>query len=197
MEKLDNIEISKGTLLLIVDAQQDFINGSLAIKTAPEAMNGLASWLKKTKNNYDAIVLTADWHPTTHCSFAEFGGEWPSHCVQFSTGSAIYQPILDAINDKHYEVLTKGINETHEEYSIFKNEDSRKKLSNIVRYGKIEQIDVCGLAGDICVFNSIKDGLREFPNMKFRFIKPFSPFIGNGEDTISFLENTERCSIAA
>ena len=55
-------------LLLIVDAQYDFMEGgSLSVNGATEKMNNLVEHI--TNENYDAIVFTADWHPTRHMSF--------------------------------------------------------------------------------------------------------------------------------
>ena len=181
-------------LLLIVDVQHDFIHGTLPVPDAEHAMDALTEWLLgDAKNDYESIILTADWHPTSHCSFTENGGEWPSHCVQFSQGASIYGKILDALNDKHYEVLTKGVCEDHEEYSIWKNEESRYKLFKIIDVLGIEEIDICGLAGDICVFNTLKDTLRLLPDVKVKFLKEFSPCIGDGNELNDFIMNSERC----
>ena len=64
-------------MLLIVDPQIDFINGSLPVPLAAEAMNELASYLKVVSGMYDVKVVSADFHPWNHCSFKENGGEWP------------------------------------------------------------------------------------------------------------------------
>ena len=66
--------------LVIVDPQNDFLNpqGSLYVKN-----NDLATEIYKyaTNNEYDAILITLDCHPIRHCSFSEYGGTFPSHCV--------------------------------------------------------------------------------------------------------------------
>lgn len=180
---------------MIVDPQYDFINGSLPVDGAPTAMQKLAAWIEERKGEFDYIAITVDWHPVTHCSFKNYGGEWPTHCVQFSHGAAIHQSILDAIGEKHYEVFTKGVDEDHEEYSIWKNAASSKKLHNIVSVSGIEEIVICGLAGNICVLNSLKDGLKELPNANFVFLKDFSPCIGSSDDVEKFIATTERVKI--
>jgi nicotinamidase/pyrazinamidase len=108
-----------GKILIIVDPQYDFINGSLPVKGAVEAMDSFAKWLKDHKKEFSTIVITADWHPISHCSFEINNGIWPVHCLQHSHGAAIYQPILETLNDVDYYVLEKGIDEDHEEYSHY------------------------------------------------------------------------------
>ena len=73
-------------LLLVIDAQYDFIFGSLAVNGADKMMEDLASYIKDSGKGYESIIATADWHPITHCSFKENGGEWPMHCVAYSNG---------------------------------------------------------------------------------------------------------------
>ena len=64
-------------ILLIVDPQVDFVNGSLPVTGAAEAMDALAAYVKEHGNEYVARLVTADWHPYHHCSFADEGGMWP------------------------------------------------------------------------------------------------------------------------
>ena len=182
----------KNSMLLIVDPQNGFVNGNLPVGGAVEAMDSLAKWIEANKTKFKTIVITADWHPVTHCSFKENGGMWPMHCVQHSHDAAIYQPILDALHDVDYRVLTKGLDEDHEEYSIWNNLDSHKHLHAIIATNKITDINIVGLAGDICVLNSLKDGVKELPNVKFHFMKEFSPCIGDGKEVDDYIKTTER-----
>lgn len=55
--------------LVIVDPQNDFINGSLAVPGAEKAINNTIEFIKKHKEDLDYIAITADWHPYDHCSF--------------------------------------------------------------------------------------------------------------------------------
>jgi nicotinamidase/pyrazinamidase len=155
-------------------------------------MNNLAEWLKEHKKEFKMIIITVDWHPVTHCSFDVNKGQWPVHCVQYSEGAAIYQPILHALNDVEYYVLKKGLDEDHEEYSIWKNHKSSVALHGVFNLKKITDVNIVGLAGDICVFNSLKDGMKEMPQVKFHFMKEFSPCIGDGKEVDDFIHNAER-----
>ena len=177
-------------ILLIVDAQYGFINGNLPVNGAEITMNNLADFIRKNGKEYEKIVLTADWHPHTHCSFKDNGGIWPEHCVQHTHDAAIFQPIVDALNDikSDYIVLTKGLDEDHEEYSIFKNNESSRKLVNIVNALEIKDIDVCGVALDYCVLDTTKDGIRKLSGVKFHLLKDFAPSIGNVEEVIKEYE---------
>ena len=189
----------KNKILLIIDAQYDFISGSLKVVGAENAMNNLAKFIQDNGNEYDKIILTADWHPNTHCSFINNGGIWPPHCVQFTNGASIFDPIISALDKSRldYVVLTKGLNEDREEYSIFKNEESSKKVIDICNAFDTKEIDVAGLAFDYCVASSVKDGLRSLPNVKFNVIKEFSPSIAESseKDFKIFIDNSERINL--
>lgn len=146
-------------ILLIVDAQYDFINGSLAIEGAEHIMKNLVNYIKDNGSAYKYVVMTADCHPNNHCSFVEQGGEWPKHCVKYTTGAAIYQPIIDAINEAKCNsiVLEKGNVQNKEEYSIMENYFSSKELIRLIESNSIDEIDVCGIANEYCVLNTVKD----------------------------------------
>lgn len=138
-------------ILLIVDPQIDFICGSLAVKGAEEKMNALASALQNESINYDCVIVTKDYHPSTHCSFEENGGQWPTHCVIGTVGSCVYPPLWNVLNKYNIRIFTKGINSDKEEYSIFDNSTNYDSISNILG----GEIRVVGIAGDYCVYETI------------------------------------------
>lgn len=185
-----------GNLLYIsIDTQLGFQEGgNLEVKGGKICGDRQAHYLNVHKDDYAAVLATVDWHPSSHCSFKENGGIWPAHCKQFSADAAIYQPLLDVLETcPHFEVLTKGCDEDHEEYSIFKNEASRKKLIALVEALNIDEIHIGGIAYGYCVAATVKDGLRYLPNVKFKVfknlcaeipdesVKAFDDFINNSD----------------
>lgn len=170
------------SLLLLVDVQYDFINGSLAVEGAPAVMDNLANYIATLpKGTFSTIVMTADFHPYNHSSFKDNGGLWPVHCVQHSHGAAIYQPVFEAVKVQFpdAQVLTKGDNVAVDEYSIMANEISAKRLLDMIASNDIQEIYVAGLCGDYCVGNSIKDLVQAGHGDKIRVL---TRFIGNIDD---------------
>ncbi len=170
------------SLLLLVDVQYDFINGSLAVEGAPAVMDALADYIEaQPQGTFDTIVMTADFHPYQHSSFKDNGGLWPVHCVQHTHGASIYQPVFEAVKKQFPEapVLTKGEDLAVDEYSIMANKSSAKKLLAIIEDNSIQEIYVAGLCGDYCVGNSIKDLVAAGHGDKIRVL---TRFIGNIDD---------------
>ena len=176
-------------LLLIIDPQIDFISGSLPVEGAAEAMDRLADYLDKAKDNYDYCVVTTDWHPFSHCSFDTQGGQWPVHCVKNTVGAAIYPALIAPLfgRDVPAEVLRKGVYPHIEEYSIFKNTASAQRLQHLVRTLDIDTIDICGIAGDVCVLDTLKDGLACLGNI-FRVLTAFCPSLDGGKALSDFIQ---------
>ena len=82
--------------LIIVDPQYDFIEGGkLPVKGGTVALDNVVTLLESGK--VGQVITTQDWHFGGHCSFKDFGGDFPEHCVENTHGVQIYQPILDAI----------------------------------------------------------------------------------------------------
>ena len=170
-------------LLLLVDVQYDFINGSLAVEGALSVMDNLAKFIAdKPKGTFNIIVMTADYHPYEHSSFKVNGGIWPVHCVQHTHGASIYQPVFETVKNQFPEavVLTKGEDIAVDEYSIMANKASAKKLLDIIEENGIEEIYVAGLCGDYCVGNSIKDLVEAGHGEKIRVLTRFIGNIDNG-----------------
>ena len=177
-----SVENCTKKLLLLVDVQYDFINGSLAVEGAPEVMDALANYIgAQPKGLFDTIVMTADFHPYEHSSFKDNGGLWPVHCVQHTHGASIYQPVFEAVMKQFPEaqVLTKGDDIAVDEYSIMANSKSAKELLGIIEGKSIQEIYVAGLCGDYCVGNSIKDLVEAGHGDKIRVL---TRYIGNIDD---------------
>ena len=177
-----SVENCTKKLLLLVDVQYDFINGSLAVEGAPEVMDALANYIDaQSKGLFDTIVMTVDFHPYEQSSFRDNGGLWPVHCVQHTHGASIYQPVFEAVKKQSPEaqVLTKGDDIAVDEYSIMANEKSAKKLLDLIEGNDIQEIYVAGLCGDYCVGNSIKDLVEAGHGDKIRVL---TRFIGNIDD---------------
>lgn len=176
-------------LLLIVDPQIDFITGVLPVPGAVSSMNSLAGYLRRNSTQYVGIIVTADRHPMRHCSFRTEAGQWPVHCVADSVGAAIWPPLMSALIDASDKtaILHKGENAETEEYSIFKNRDAADIISHIIKSRNIGHIDICGVAGDVCVAATIRDLLTLDDNIRLNVLKKFSPSIDGGNTLDSLI----------
>lgn len=170
------------TMLLVIDAQHDFIDGTLPVPGASEAMDALARYICDTDGQYTLKVFTADSHPAAHCSFTENGGEWPVHCVEGTHGAALWPALKDAAlaTAGRTVFLAKGTDAASEEYSIFANKKSADELERLIREYKIKRIDLCGLAGDVCVLQTLRDGVALYGRRVWRVLQPFSPSLDGG-----------------
>lgn len=170
-------------LLVVVDPQMDFINGTLPVPGAEFAMKRLADYIAGHGSEYICKVVTADWHPYDHVSFVSEGGQWPVHCVQNSVGAALYPDLIESLygTEGKVEVLYKGNSRNVEEYSIFANKKSAGLLDGFIKDMNIGNIDICGLAGDICVLNTLKDGISIYGPEMFNVLKDFSPSMDGGK----------------
>lgn len=167
-------------VLLIVDPQNDFIWGSLAVDGAQEAIKKLTLYLA-SDSTYDKVVITADMHPDNHCSFIENGGQWPTHCVRHTEGCQInsqLRSVVDVAYSGRYLILDKGMSADHEEYSILSNEWSKERLLPILQ--EADEIHICGIAGDFCVLHTIMSLIiLDFKN-KILLLKDFTASTDNG-----------------
>lgn len=177
-------------VLLIVDPQNDFITGSLAVKGAKEKMMKLA---ESDLTKYDFVCVTMDTHPKNHCSFKENGGIWSTHCVYDTNGWNLPEYLDKSLEHVGFvSYYHKGTDVDKEEYSIFDNaEDGFTLYTQIKEMTSQEDvyIDVCGIAGDYCVLETIK-GLRNFVDDKYiKVLTEFTASIDGGKklnDYISF-----------
>ncbi len=161
----DNSRIKPGAkdALIVVDVQNDFCpGGRLAVQKGDEIVplvNALAM-------RFENVVLTQDWHPPGHRSFATshpgkkpfdtvklpYGEQvlWPDHCVQGSDGAALRKDLSIA----HAQlVVRKGWHREVDSYSAFLEADrkTRTGLRGYLDERGIGRVFVCGLATDFCV----------------------------------------------
>ncbi len=183
------METTLNKLLLIVDPQIDFITGTLPVPGAEKAMDDLAIFVSNHANKYALICVTCDRHPLRHTSFTDFGGIWPIHCVESSVGAAIWPPVMEALmkNSDKIQILYKGEDLGKDEYSIFQSAEGAAKMDKNVKDYDISEIDICGLAGDVCVANTLKDARSLYPNLHFEILYPYIASLDAGE-TIASLE---------
>ncbi len=183
-------------MLLVVDPQIDFITGTLPVPDAEKQMDELAQYIAGQDGTYVLKVITTDWHPYDHHSFVSQGGEWPIHCVRNTIGAAIYPALIEPLYTTKgaVKVLRKGVFRDREEYSIFHNLSSAECLKGIIDMAGIGQIDICGIAGDICVLNTLKDGIEIFGKEIFNVLLPYCPSLDGGVALQTFVDNLTRDS---
>ncbi|WP_332689819.1 bifunctional nicotinamidase/pyrazinamidase [Bosea sp. (in: a-proteobacteria)] len=164
--------IDAGTALIVVDVQNDFCSGgSLAVPGGDEIVP-LVNALGK---RFSTVVLTQDWHPAGHSSFASshpgsrpfalaqmaYGPQvlWPDHCVQGSAG-ADFHPTLDT--SLAQAVIRKGCRREVDSYSGFVEADRETPtgLAGYLRERRVSRVVVVGLATDFCVNWTAQDAVR-------------------------------------
>lgn len=158
--------MEKKPTLVVVDFQYDFClrEAPLYVPRSDKALWNISHLIENKK--VDRVIFTADWHPANHCSFKRNGGEWNDHCIQFSKGAAIHDLLLYGCIGAGipYKVITKGTLVNSEEYGIKVAPASRWLKHHTVYSRSVnvdvspdEQVVVCGLAGDYCVLETLKN----------------------------------------
>ena len=158
--------------LIVVDVQNDFCpGGALAVAGGDAIIPEINAMLRQ----FQVRVLTQDWHPAQHSSFAEshpgappfsmvempYGPQilWPSHCVQGTPGAA-FHPRLDT--EPGDLVIRKGFRPEIDSYSAFFENDHRTAtgLEGYLRTRGVDTVTLVGLATDFCVTYSAVDASK-------------------------------------
>ncbi len=160
------------TALIVIDIQKDFCpRGALAV---PEG-DLIVPEVNALMTQFDAVILTQDWHPAGHSSFASshpgaapmslidmpYGPQvlWPDHCIQGSDG-ANFHP--DLAVDRADLIIRKGYNPAIDSYSAFFENDHTTPtgLEGYLKSRGITQLTMVGLALDFCVNYSAVDAAQ-------------------------------------
>ena len=158
--------------LIVIDVQNDFCpGGALAVPGGDTIVPGINALMAESA----AVILTQDWHPAGHASFASqhagraaynvvempYGPQvlWPDHCVQGSPGAAFHP---DLATDRADLILRKGFRRDIDSYSAFFENDRTTPtgLDGYLRARGISDLLMVGLATDFCVQYSALDAAR-------------------------------------
>jgi nicotinamidase/pyrazinamidase len=155
--------MNPNAVLIVVDVQNGFMpGGGLPVPRGDEVVPVINALSKQFAN----VVLTQDWHPAGHASFASsyvgkqpfeviqlvYGAQvlWPDHCVQGTQDAALHKDL----NIPHAQlIIRKGFHAAVDSYSAFQEAD-RTTCTGLAAYLKargLSQVHVCGLATDFCV----------------------------------------------
>jgi nicotinamidase/pyrazinamidase len=155
--------------LVVIDVQNDFCpGGALAVAGGDDIVQGINALM----NDFDSVILTQDWHPAGHSSFASshtgkapmdlidmpYGPQvlWPDHCIQGSLGAKFH---MELHQDRADLIIRKGYNPAIDSYSAFFENDQKTPtgLEGYLRTRGITGVTMVGLALDFCVNYSAVD----------------------------------------
>jgi len=162
------MELQSHDALLVIDMQRDFlpaidgIGGALEVRDGDAIISGINALAQK----FDHVILTQDWHPRGHISFASTHGKqpfadtieapygtqalWPDHCIQGSPGAELHP----ALSIPHAELLLrKGFRQHIDSYSAFTENDgvTPTGLAGYLRERGLTRLFFTGVAYDYCV----------------------------------------------
>lgn len=158
--------------LIVIDMQNDFCpGGALAVPEGDTIVPGINALMAEAP----AVILTQDWHPARHSSFASehFGRRpmemtdmpygpqvlWPDHCVQGTPGARFHP---DLATDRAELIIRKGFRREIDSYSAFFENDHETPtgLEGYLRSRGIDTLTMVGLATDFCVNFSAVDAAK-------------------------------------
>ena len=163
------MNFEKDSSLIIIDLQNDFCpDGYLAVDGGDQIIEKINS----LQTFFTSIVLTQDWHPGDHLSFASnqddkapyetikmpYGVQvlWPDHCIQGTFGAEFHK---DLDTSKANIIVRKGYRKNIDSYSAFYENDrsTMTGLDGFLKQNNIKKVYICGLALDFCVYYSAID----------------------------------------
>lgn len=151
---VQDVSLSVGDALVMADIQNDFLpGGALGIPGGDEILPVVQKYLNKFQSKGLPIFASRDWHPPNHCSFREYGGIWPVHCVAGSPG-AEPPPNLDL--PASAVIIHKATSPDKEAYSALQGTTLDKHLREV----GARRLFIGGLATDYCVLNTVRDAVK-------------------------------------
>lgn len=167
------LDTNNSDVLLIIDVQNDFCpSGALAVPDGGDVV----PFINSISDQFQHIVLTQDWHPAGHSSFASshadappystvemsYGPQtlWPEHCVQGSIGAEFH---ADLNYTRAELIIRKGYREAIDSYSAFFENDQTTPtgLGGYLQERGIKRVFCAGLATDFCVRFSAEDARKQ------------------------------------
>lgn len=164
----------KKTALLVIDVQNDFLpGGALAVAKGDAVIDPVNRLMRSGR--FDEIVLTQDWHPAGHVSFASshagkavgesvatpYGQQilWPDHCVAETLGAALSARLATQVP---HHVVRKGTHKDVDSYSAFMEADgvTDTGLAQYLKGKGVSRVVAAGLATDFCVLWSVRDAVK-------------------------------------
>lgn len=159
--------------LIVIDVQNDFCpGGALAVAEGDTIISGINAEIEQ----FDHVILTQDWHPAGHSSFASthqgrspyevitmpYGEQtlWPDHCIQGTHGAQFHSQLQWT---KAELVIRKGFRKSIDSYSAFFENDHQTPtgLGGYLRERGITDVTLAGLATDFCVAFSAFDAVAQ------------------------------------
>ena len=188
MEKLIN--------LVIIDMQNDFMDdGKLPVKGAYHAKDVIEQYIEDYYDEIGWAIISKDTHPKNHCSFKQYGGLYPEHCVEYTIGSMISLDISLFYGIPQFNIL-KGLDKTKDELSAFKycydyslHYIALSTDTDDLFLSKHDEYVVCGVAGDICVLETLKDMIKYIPVENITVLWNGIASIDGGEKLSEFCKN--------
>lgn len=207
MELENEVTISESDALIVIDIQYDFVpGGALPVEKGDLIIPGTNKLILHFQDKHGTIVLTQDWHPPDHLSFASshpgkspfdlYEGEglgpvlWPDHCVQGSSGANLHK---DLIMVAAATIIKKGTKKKIDSYSAFRENDQKTEtgLAGYLKSRQVKRIFLVGLALDFCVHYSAIDA-RDFDFETF-VVLDLTKGIDNPEGSIAeSIENMKK-----
>lgn len=155
---------SRPTALIIVDVQNDFVSGSLAVSGGDRVAHAIAKYIQDGQGGWenDYIITTQDWHddPGSHWSDTpNFVDTWPVHCKAGAWGAELHDALDDIDVHKRFY---KGWDSAA--YSGFEGDTAvaygRLGLGEWLRERGVDSVDICGIATDYCVKATVLDAVK-------------------------------------
>ena len=163
VDRQHNLQLRPTDALLVIDMQVDFMpGGPLAVAEGNQILPGINALARR----FEHVILTQDWHPEQHISFATTHGKqpftdtvqapygiqalWPDHCLQGSPGAELHPDL----HIPHVElILRKGFREGIDSYSAFTENDGMTQtgLAGYLRERGLSRLFFAGVAYDFCV----------------------------------------------
>ncbi len=183
VKSMETIEFEKETkidekdAIIIVDVQYDFIpGGALPVEGGDLIIDEINEMAKKFKKVSRNVILTQDWHPPGHESFASSHGKnpgdkfqtedgaigpilWPDHCIQGTKGAEFHKNLN---TDFASAIIRKGRNPQVDSYSAFIENDKKTEtgLRGYLKSLMTKRVFICGLALDYCCYFSAMDAVN-------------------------------------
>lgn len=167
--------VHPGDALIVVDVQNDFMpGGELPVADGDRIVPGVNVMMQRFADSSLPVVLTQDWHPAGHRSFASTHAGlnpfdlheehgigpvvWPDHCIQGTHGADFHRDLKTCLAQA---VIRKGYRASMDSYSGFLENDrvTPTGLDGYLKDRGVKRIFVCGLALDYCVFFTARDGV--------------------------------------